>query len=237
MAMDINCDLGEGMPDDALLMPFLASCNIACGGHFGDRMTMQTAILLAKEHNVNVGAHPSYPDKENFGRKSLNLEFEFLEDSLISQIHDFQEVCLSQNVDFHHIKPHGALYNDLAKDEKLATFFLKLIQKYFQDIPLYCPPNSKIATLAPNYGVKTILEVFADRSYNDNLTLVARSHPKALLTSIEEVEEHLLPMIFEKKIRTISGQLISVEAQTVCVHGDNPSALAILRMIRSNFTS
>lgn len=237
MEMDINCDLGEGMPDDALMMPFLGSCNIACGGHFGDGVTMQKALLLAKENSVNVGAHPSYPDKENFGRKSLNLEFEFLEHSLISQIHDFQKVCLSQNLYFHHIKPHGALYNDLAKDEKLATFFLKLMQKHFQNILLYCPPNSKIATLAPNYGVKIFLEVFADRSYNDDLSLVARSYPKALLTNIEEVEEHLRPIIFEKKIRTLSGQLISVDAQTVCVHGDNPSALAILKMIRSNFPS
>lgn len=237
MAFDINCDLGEGMPDDALLMPFLGSCNIACGGHYGDKRTMQTAALLAKGHDVNIGAHPSYPDKENFGRKSLNLEFEFLENSLITQILNFQEVCLSLNITMHHIKPHGALYNDLAKDEKLAYLFLKLIQKYFPDIPLYCPPNSQIATLAPKYSVKTILEVFADRSYNDDLTLVDRSHPKALLTSIEDVKVHLLPVIFEKKIQTLSGQLISVEAQTICVHGDNPSALAILRMIRSNFTS
>jgi UPF0271 protein len=237
MEMDINCDLGEGMPDDALMMPFLGSCNIACGGHFGDGMTMQKALLLAKDNCVNVGAHPSYPDKENFGRTSLNLAFDFLQDALISQIHDFQNACRSQNMDMHHIKPHGALYNDLAKNENLATFFLKLMQKHFNDIPIFSPPNSKIAILAPIYGVKTILEVFADRSYNDDLTLVDRTHPKALLTCIEEVKEHLLPVIFEKKIRTISGKLISVEAQTVCVHGDNPSALAILSLIRSNFPS
>lgn len=235
--MDINCDLGEGMPNDALLMPFLGSCNIACGGHFGDMETMGEAIQLAKANNVNVGAHPSYPDRENFGRKNQNLDLKILEESVCTQIENFEKACISQNIKMHHIKPHGALYNDLAKDEKLASFFLKLMQKYFQGIPLYCSPNSKISQLAPMFQIKTILELFADRNYNDDLSLLDRTHPKALLMDLDEVKKHVSNMFFDHQVKTISGKFISVEAETICIHGDNPSALSILKMIRSNFSS
>ncbi|WP_041779389.1 5-oxoprolinase subunit PxpA [Belliella baltica] len=236
VTLDINCDLGEGMPNDSMLMPYLGSCNIACGGHFGDLETIKSAILLAKENHVKVGAHPSYPDKENFGRKSLKIDLKTLEESLLDQITNFEKVCFDQNIDMHHIKPHGALYNDLAKDEKLASFFLTLIQKFFQDIPLYTPPNSIIFQLAPQFNIKTVLEVFADRSYEDDLRLVDRSHSKALLTEVVDVKEHIHSMIFDQKVKTISGKKIDIKAETLCIHGDNPSALPILQMIHSNFS-
>ncbi|MFD2036097.1 5-oxoprolinase subunit PxpA [Belliella marina] len=235
-AIDINCDLGEGMPNDALLMPFLGSCNIACGGHYGNAVTIYNALALAKKYDVKIGAHPSYPDHANFGRISLDIEMKALKESLLSQLAGFAKVCQSQNLKIHHIKPHGALYNDLAKRENLATMFLDLIRIDYPDAILYCPPSSIISELAPQFNVKIALEIFADRNYEDDLTLVSRNHPKALLTNPDEVYGHVKTMVFGKSIKTISGKSIPVNADTLCVHGDNPAALEILKMIHTQIS-
>lgn len=233
--LDINCDLGEGLPNDALLMPLLDSANIACGGHTGDEKSISGTLELAKKYGVKSGAHPSYPDRENFGRKFMNIEQSLLRTIILKQIRFFEKICIQQEVPMNHIKPHGALYNFAAKNDLTAFILINLIEEHFPDAFLYCPSESLLASMAQESGIKIKREVFADRSYNDDLSLVDRSLPKALLTEPQEVIEHVGWMIHEKKIKTISGNFIPIEAETICVHGDNPSALEILKNIRANF--
>ncbi|MCH6198397.1 5-oxoprolinase subunit PxpA [Aquiflexum sp. LQ15W] len=233
--LDINCDLGEGLPNDGLLMPMLDSTSIACGGHTGDEKSIVDALQLAKKFGVKVGAHPSYPDRENFGRKHMNIDHKLLRTIIFKQIQFFEKLCQRQGLAMHHVKPHGALYNFAAINDLTAYVLIYLMEEYFPDAFLYCPAESLMAAMAIESGIKIKREVFADRSYNDDLTLVDRSKPKALLTDPQEVIEHIGWMVNEKKIKTITGNFIPIEAETICIHGDNPAALKILNGIRANF--
>lgn len=232
---DINCDLGEGIGNDAELMPFIDSCNIACGGHTGDEKSIKTAISLAQENSVKVGAHPSYPDRKNFGRKQMKIESKLLRTIILKQIRFFERFCQQRGVFMNHIKPHGAFYNFAAHDDVTAFILIHLVEEYFPDTILYCPAESLMAAMAIESGIKIKREVFADRSYNDDLTLVDRSKPKALLTKPQEVTEHVGWIVHEQKIKSVTGNFIPIEAETICVHGDNPAALEILKGIRANF--
>lgn len=232
---DINCDLGEGMSNDAALMPFIDSCNIACGGHTGDEKSIEITIKLAKKHDIKAGAHPSYPDRENFGRKYMNIDHKLLRTIILKQIQFFEKTCQQQGLSMNHVKPHGALYNFAAKDDLTAFILIHLVEEYFADAFLYCPSGSLMAAMAMEAGIKIKREVFADRSYNDDLSLVDRSKPKALLTDPQEVLEHVGWMVNESKIKTITGNFIPIEAETICIHGDNPAALEILKNIRTHF--
>jgi UPF0271 protein len=233
--LDINCDLGEGLGNDKDLMPFLDTCNIACGGHAGNRDTVLSTMRLAKEQGVKIGAHPSFPDSQNFGRKEMEIEPSILKNSLIHQLDLFFEIAVKENMNVHHIKPHGALYNKAAKDENTARLILELIVEKYTGTILYCPPNSMMESLAANYAVAIHREVFADRTYQDDLSLTNRKELNALLTTPDEVISHL-SLIFERKsIRSLSGKIIPIQADTVCVHGDNPAALEILKSIHFNF--
>ena len=185
--IDINCDVGEGLNNEHLLMPYISSCNIACGGHAGDKKTMAHVVSLASKYNVKIGAHPSYPDKENFGRKSIQISNEDLKESILNQVNSLEEVMNRFNVKLHHIKPHGALYNDLANDQFLALRFLKIIDKYKVTCFLYAPYGSAIAKEAKKNSFNIIYEVFADRNYNEDLSLVSRQHTSAILTHIDDI--------------------------------------------------
>ncbi|MBW3468153.1 5-oxoprolinase subunit PxpA [Arthrospiribacter ruber] len=233
--MDINCDLGEGLTNDPELMPYLNSCNIACGGHAGDKSTVQMTIKLAKSHGVKIGAHPSFADKVNFGRKILNLTSVQLENTLIDQLDLFFESAHHLGTTVHHIKLHGALYNLAAKDEKTADTFLTLIKERYHSTKVYCPPNSVVENLAKTYQIPYDREVFADRTYQDDGSLTDRKLAKALLTDPTEVIDHLKWIVDKKCILTLSKKQLPVEAETVCIHGDNPSALPILQAIRNHF--
>jgi 5-oxoprolinase (ATP-hydrolysing) subunit A len=232
---DVNCDLGEGLLNDALLMPFLNSCNIACGAHAGDEDTIRETIGLAKKWDVKIGAHPSYPDRLNFGRKTMQIDKESLKSSLLSQLNLFNRICIEEDVLLHHIKPHGALYNLAAKEQNLAALIVGIMKEHYPKVILYCPPDSLLANLAEKSGIPIIREVFADRSYNRDLSLLERGHPKAILTDPKEVLVHVKSMIENGQIRTIDGDLKYIEAETLCVHGDNPAAVKILKTIRKNF--
>jgi 5-oxoprolinase (ATP-hydrolysing) subunit A len=232
---DINCDLGEGLDNDALLMPYLNSCNIACGAHAGDENTIRESIVLAKKYGVKIGAHPSFPDRLNFGRKVMNIDDEELKFSLLQQLRLFDRICREEDALLHHIKPHGALYNIAAKDFNKAALIVDIIKTYFPAVILYCPPLSLMEELANKAAVSIMREVFADRSYLPDLSLVDRSHPKALLTNPEEVLVHVKYMVERKQIRTVDGVIKSVEADTLCIHGDNPFALEILKTIKKYF--
>ncbi len=229
--IDINCDLGEGLGNENELMPLISSCNIACGGHAGDTKTMRAVARLASENGVKVGAHPSYPDHINFGRISLEIPEDELVQSIRTQMNDFMAILSEETIMIHHIKAHGALYNDIAKDRKLAKTFLKAIEKTKEAIFLYVPFGSAIDEEALLQGFTIKYEAFADRNYNDDLSLVSRTLPNALIQSPEKVLEHILMMVGEKQVRTVNGQLVDIKADTFCIHSDTPSALKILRYL------
>ncbi|WP_190808875.1 5-oxoprolinase subunit PxpA [Flagellimonas sp. S3867] len=226
--IDINCDVGEGIGNEAELLPLINSCNIACGGHAGDSASMEQVVALAQNYNVKIGAHPSYPDKPNFGRQVMPISDDNLKTSIIEQLARFDEVLQNKNAALHHIKAHGALYNETAKDGNLAKLYLDAIESYRESAFLYVPYGSRIAQLAIAKGFKIIYEAFADRNYNHDLSLVSRQNNNALIENPQQVLEHMLPIIKEGVVKTISNKRVAIKADTLCIHGDTLSALQIL---------
>ena len=229
--IDLNCDLGEGIGNEKDLMPLISSCNIACGGHTGSLQSMNDVAALAKEHGVKVGAHPSYPDFENFGRVSIKMPKSSLIESIKEQVGVFESVLNNQDIKLNHIKAHGALYNDISYDSDLARTFLEAIENHKYDAFIYVPFGSAIEEEALRKGYKVKREAFADRNYNIDLSLVSRKLPEALITDPIKVFEHLLTMVRERHIVTLEGRKIHVMAETYCVHGDTPNALEILNYL------
>ncbi len=227
-AIDINCDVGEGLDNEAQIFPFISSCSIACGGHAGDHKTMFEVVRLAIKNKVKIGAHPSYPDRENFGRKSIKLSEPKLIRSIAEQVENLTTILTSSQEKLFHIKPHGALYNDIAKDRNLATTFLKAVNDYRKDVWLYVPPASAIAEEALKNQFSFKYEAFADRNYNGDLSLVSREHGDAVITDPESVLEHMLSMAMHQRVKSIEGSKIDIKADTYCIHGDNPQVLQIL---------
>lgn len=237
--IDINSDVGEGVGNEAVLMPYLSSCNIACGGHAGDLETIDKVIALAMKHHVKIGAHPSYPDRANFGRKVLPMDASELKKSLKEQILRVsaflptgQAGAKEQQTSLHHVKPHGALYNKAAVDAVTANIIIETIEEIDDRLCLFVPYNSVIADLAKG-RLRTMVEGFADRNYNEDYSLVSRSKKDALLTEPEKVWEHILPMITEHTLRTITGKEVSFQIETLCVHGDTTSAIEIVKYVHS----
>ena len=234
MNIDINCDVGEGFENEHLIMPYISSCNIACGGHFGDKISMDKTIALAIKHNVKIGAHPSFPDKANFGRKLMQISGDDLRNSIQNQLAVFLERLAIFDAKLHHIKPHGALYNAIAKDENLAVLFIQITKKYLKDVFLYVPYQSKIEEIALKNDIKIKYEAFADRNYNDDLTLISRNNPNALLVDEKEVLNHVLFMVKYQKVKTISGVIKELKSETFCVHSDTKNALDIVKYLYQN---
>ncbi|QWX82668.1 5-oxoprolinase subunit PxpA [Cellulophaga sp. HaHaR_3_176] len=226
--IDINSDVGEGVGNEALLLPLLSSCNIACGGHAGDNNSMRDIIQLAKKHTVLIGVHPSYPDKNNFGRLSIDIQHQHLITSIRDQITNFSEICKEEKAILNHIKPHGALYNDIAKDKKLALVFLEAILPHKNEIKLYVPYNSIIEKEALKQSFDIVYEAFLDRNYNDDLSLVARSKLNSLIQTPEKVLQHLLEMVKNEQVISVNDTSIKIKANTYCIHGDTSDALKIL---------
>lgn len=226
--IDINCDLGEGIGNEKEVLPLISSCNIACGGHAGDDRTIREVARMAKMNGVKVGAHPSYPDRENFGRTSMDISPEELLDSLKQQLNNFVSILESENIDLHHIKAHGALYNDLAKNAALAKTFLKAIEPYKERAFLYVPFDSVIEgeALIAEFQIK--YEAFGDRNYNMNGSLVSRTHDHAIIDNPQDVLEHIARMVREREVKLPDGKRIRMLADTYCIHGDTPRALEIL---------
>lgn len=230
--IDLNADLGEGIGKDAILMPFLSSCNIACGGHAGNQETIRETILLANKFNVKIGAHPSFPDRENFGREELKLTETELHTSITQQIKLVQSVGESEGTLLHHVKPHGALYNLAAIREDIASTLVNSLLT-FPDVSVYAPYGSTLAALAKAKGIQVHFEIFADRNYNNDLTLVSRKHIHALLHDPNHIAEHVIRMIKNGEVKTLDGKLVQIEADTVCIHGDNPNAEEIIKTLRA----
>ena len=227
-SIDINCDVGEGAGNEAQLFPLISSCNIACGGHAGDASSMEQIVRLAKKCKVKVGAHPSYPDKENFGRASMDITSEALVESIREQIDNLVSILKKENIPLHHIKAHGALYNDIAKNKTLAAKFLEAVARYKKDILIYLPYTSKIEKFAVSQGFSVAYEAFADRNYNSDLSLVGRNHPQALIQSPVAVLKHVVQMVKHQKVCTLSAENIKILVDTFCIHSDTPSAIEIV---------
>ena len=226
----INCDLGEGGTFDAQLMPLISACNIACGGHAGDVNLMTKTLLLAKENKVQIGAHPSYPDKDNFGRVSMKISEEDLIISIKNQILTLHKIAQEHGEILSHIKPHGALYNDAAKDKSIAEIVLKAIDKCNLNLPIYCPENSAIFHLVKDKN-KVVIEAFADRNYSSDLSLVSRTKSNALITKKQEVFKHVFMMFNDGKLRSENGEILSVNPDTFCLHSDTPNSVEILQFL------
>ena len=229
--IDINCDLGEGIGNEAELMQYLSSCNIACGGHAGDEQTMRQVARLANTHNVKIGAHPSFPDREHFGRIVMHMPLETLRASLIEQIETFQQILKEEGLQLHHIKPHGALYNLAAKDAETAKVIVEVVIQIDLNLVLYVPYNSVIAEVALANRIKIAYEAFMDRNYNDDLSLVSRQQSNALITDSDQMCEHVLQMVTSEKVKTISGKLVTIKADTFCVHGDGEDVVSNLKLV------
>lgn len=228
--IDLNSDVGEGVGNEDIIMPYLSSCNIACGAHAGGTEIIQKVIQLAVRHHVKIGAHPSYPDRANFGRRVVPMDPIALKNSIRDQILVVSAFAKAQQTKLHHIKPHGALYNKAAADEKLAKLIIETVEEIDDTLCLFVPFNSVIASLAKD-RLQIMVEGFADRNYNDDYSLVSRSDPKALLTNPEAVWQHIFPMITEDALTTVTGKIASFKIDTLCVHGDTESAIEIVKQL------
>jgi len=223
--------VGEGVNNEMTLMPYIQSCNIACGGHAGNKKLMEKVVKLALKHEVNIGAHPSYPDIENFGRKTMIIDPSELAKTIQKQINLLNKIVIEQGGSLSHIKPHGALYNDVSKNKDLALHFLNAILPYKNSVKLFVPFNSEIEICALENGFSIVYEAFADRNYNDDLSLVARNEKEAVITDVEIIEVRILEMINTERVTTISGKKVFIKASTFCVHSDTENAIEIVRKL------
>lgn len=227
--IDINADVGEGVGNDSELLPIISSCNIACGGHTGNEASMRDTVRLAIKHATKIGAHPSFPDKANFGREVVNMSCTALYQSLKQQIEYLKRIVKEEQGLLHHVKPHGALYNLAAKDVSTAEVIVEVMKRFHQPLKLYVPYGSVIAKIAQKEAVEITYEAFVDRNYNDDLSLVSRKELNALITDSEVMYNHVYNMIVHEKIRTINDRELAIKAATFCVHGDTPNALQLVR--------
>lgn len=229
--------MGEGMLNDALIMPFISSANIACGFHAGNAVIMQQTIELALKYNISIGAHPSFPDKENFGRTNMHFSPEDVYSMVKEQIETLAEIAAKNNCKLHHVKPHGALYNMAAKDEELSAAICKAIKEIDALLIVYALSGSKMIDVATAMGLQTRNEVFADRTYQPDGSLTPRSISNALLQTEEAVTKQVLQILLEKSVTTADGKIIPLKADTICIHGDGEHAIEFVKIIYDNLTA
>ena len=233
--LDINCDLGEGLNNEHIIMPLIDSCNIACGGHAGDNGSMIECVEISIRNKVKIGAHPSYPDKINFGRKKINISPSELSYSIISQIKSLEGIVSSYGITLNHIKAHGALYNQMMVDADLSNLYLDTLKEFKKKYPIYIPYKSEIEKIAMKRGFSVVYEVFGDRNYNDDLSLVSRDNENALITDSNNVIEHIRTMKETETVKTINGNFQKIKFDTICIHSDTNNSIDILKKINKEF--
>jgi UPF0271 protein len=237
LGVDLNADLGEGAGHDAELFELVSSASIATGFHAGDADTMHAAVLGAKAHGVAVGAHPSFFDRENFGRKELKVAVHEVFDAVAFQLGVFQAIATAAGMQPNHVKPHGALYNMAVRDQKLADAIARAIRSVDSRLILFAPDNTELARAGEARGLQIAREVFADRNYLSDGWLVPRNRADALLADPVEAAKRVLRMLREGKVRSVEGDDVNVRAETICVHGDTPGAVEFAREVRSQLES
>jgi len=237
MEININCDLGEksklhSNKNDPELLSIVNSANVACGYHAGDEVTMNEVIKISKKNGVSIGAHPSFKDTENFGRKRMNLRPEEIRKLIIDQYEILQKIASENNEDVSHIKPHGALNNMACEDLELATLLAKTINEISQDLIYLVPTGSKMQIAAKKLNMKIACEIFADRNYEDDGNLVSRKKNNALIVDPSICKKHVLKMVQNQALNCFSGKQIPCEIDSICIHGDNESSLSTARAIK-----
>ena len=233
LTVDLNADLGEGVGSDPELLRLVSSASIACGFHAGDANSMRDAIAAAMHFGVAVGAHPSLYDRENFGRKELPVTPEQVFDLIVYQVGVFEAIADGVGAHPNHVKPHGALYNMAVRDRELADAVVRGVIAVDSSLLLFAPGNSALAQAAAPRKLKIVPEVFADRNYLGNGSLVPRTRPDALLHDPKEAAARVLRMLREGKVRAVDGTDVNVRAETICIHGDTPEAVEFARALRS----
>ena len=232
--IDLNCDMGEGYESDALIMPFISSANIACGYHAGDETTMMQTISLARKHGVVIGAHPSYADKENFGRKPMSLSADEVYQLVTDQIHILNDIASDMGMPLHHVKPHGALYNTAASDPAIAMAIAHAVADFDARMILYGLANSASGPAAKKLGLKFWNEAFADRTYTDEGLLTARSEAGALIENDERAIKQVWQMLEAGTVLSTNGNAVKLEPDTICIHGDGAHAVSFAKKIHGS---
>jgi len=231
LTIDINCDMGEGMGNEGAIMPFISSANIACGYHAGNEETIKETIEIAVKNNVAIGAHPSFFDRENFGRTEMHLSFDEVYDLVFLQLRTIDKLIKEKNKSLHHVKPHGALYNMSAKDPKVAKAIAQAVIDFNDELFLFGLSGSVSIEQAKIVNLKTANEAFADRTYQDDGSLTPRSKANALIDDVNKSVQQTLQMIKEKTVTSVNGKIIPIIADTICIHGDGKHAVEFAKEV------
>lgn len=241
MQIDLNCDLGEAFGNysfggDKDILPLITSANIACGFHAGDANVMNETIQLAKRHNIGIGAHPGLPDLQGFGRRKLDMSPEEVYNIVVYQLGALNGFCQIHDVKMNHVKPHGALYQMGAKDKSIASAIAQAVYDFDKTLVFVGLANTLLISEAKKLGLKTASEVFADRRYEDDGQLVSRKEPDAVISDSDEALNQVVKMVTENKVISKNNKEITLQSDTICVHGDGAHALEFVTKIREKLT-
>ncbi|MGJ5650595.1 5-oxoprolinase subunit PxpA [Staphylococcus warneri] len=241
MQIDLNCDLGEAFGNysfggDKDILPLITSANIACGFHAGDANVMNETIQLAKRHNIGIGAHPGLPDLQGFGRRKLDMSPEEVYNIVVYQLGALNGFCQIHDVKMNHVKPHGALYQMGAKDKSIASAIAQAVYDFDKTLVFVGLANTLLISEAKKLGLKTASEVFADRRYEDDGQLVSRKEPDAVISDSDEALNQVVKMVTENKVISKNNKEITLQTDTICVHGDGAHALEFVTKIREKLT-
>lgn len=235
LKISLNSDMGEGLDNDHQIMPLISLCNVACGGHAGNIESMKCVVDLAIQHQVCIGAHPSFPDRKNFGRRIIDISLSKLKDSLYQQIETFLNIVEQNNRVLYHIKPHGALYHLVSSSHRHAEMIIGLIQSLKLTCYLFVPYKSVIAQIVKSTEIPFIVEAFIDRAYHNDYRLVSRNFEGSVLSDANEIVTRLNSMIVENRLKTREGKFIDIKADTYCIHSDSPNVINILEQVNEEF--
>jgi UPF0271 protein len=237
ISVDLNADVGEGSPDDAVLIPLVSSVNIACGGHAGDAATMAHTVALAAAHGCAIGAHPGYADPEHFGRRALDLPASAVQRLVAEQIEILAAHAHAAETRLTHVKPHGALYNQAAGDMNLAMAVARAVRDVDPSLTLVGLAGSALLAAGRRYALRVAAEAFVDRRYEADGRLTPRPHSDALIHDPEEATGQVLRLVRTGRLRSRTGPIITLTADTFCVHGDSPAALALVQTLRQRLAA
>lgn len=231
--IDLNADLGEGELCDAELLKIVSSCNIACGGHAGDAASMHATVVEALRQDVAIGAHPSYPDREGFGRRARYTGGDDLYESLTNQVSQLADIASELGAALCHLKPHGALYNDAAHDPVLADLLARVTDETHGDLALAGPPGSALQAAAEAHSIGFIAEAFVDRAYENDGSLTPRSIPGAVHTDASTIAAQAVLLALQHRVETREGKTLQIAADTLCIHGDTNNAVQAALAVRA----